>query len=66
MDDVTPQQIRVNYKTFVVTVREAGKPKPVQLATVLGDGSLKWEEGTTKATQQVRDATAEFLDDLDL
>ena len=66
VDDFEAKNVQVNYKKFSVSIRVAGTPKPIHVATVGDDAAVYWVEGVRAASPEVQEAVREFVEDLEL
>ena len=66
VDGHEPKSVLVNYKTFVVSARMAGKVKPLKLATVLANGGAAWEDGENSASSEIQGLITELTEELEI
>ena len=63
IDGHEPKNVTVNYKSHTVKVRQNGKW--IKVGTVPEGEGPQWEDGTVHASDEVRDAVAELVDEME-
>ncbi|CAE7439540.1 unnamed protein product, partial [Symbiodinium pilosum] len=63
LDNIEPRNVWVNYRSYKVSVRHGGQL--VHAAFVAEDGVVEWSAPNCPMSQQVRDAIADFTEDLE-